>query len=222
MPHESMMERAHESGKLAGETPQSRFYRIAAALLRYPGDPDFSTELPALRAEAAREGWDGICRCIDGWLDVDALFLVQRYVESFDFRPDCALYLTAFEHGDHRDRGRALWLLHMALRSSGWELDGRELPDFLPVLLEWMAVDPNAAAKMQVPQRVARMVQGILSALPQDHLYRPVFEALAAHLPPVADAERPDGASASVDETVPYPLFVVDDDAERSSRGGWR
>jgi nitrate reductase delta subunit len=63
-----------------------------------------------------------------------------RYVETFDFDRRASLYLTYYAHGDTRDRGAALVGLRTAYRAAGYELCGGELPDYLPVVLEFAAL----------------------------------------------------------------------------------
>lgn len=65
--------------------------------------------------------------------------LQQEYVETFDVTRRCCLYLTYFAHGDTRKRGLALVQFKQAYRRAGVELDDRELPDHLCVVLEFGA-----------------------------------------------------------------------------------
>ena len=57
--------------------------------------------------------------------------------------------LLVFEHihGESRDRGQAMVDLIDAYRKNGFELDARELPDYLPLLLEYLSHRPQAEAK---------------------------------------------------------------------------
>lgn len=188
-----------------------RLYLLTAALLQYPGDPDFWADLPSLRDQALRDGWPELARCVDRWLAGDALALARVYVESFDLHPGCALYLTAHECGESRDRGHALWLLHHQLQSRGWEPELRELPDFVPALLEYIAMDWEGACQIQLPHRLGRVLAAIAETLGTGHPYAPPFQLTAAHLPAAA-ANPTSPTPAQVDHTVPYPLLVTDPD----------
>jgi nitrate reductase delta subunit len=67
----------------------------------------------------------------------------RRYVADFDLSGPSSLYLTYHRYGDDRQRGRALIALRRLLREAGWELEHWELPDYLPLLVELAAVDPE-------------------------------------------------------------------------------
>ena len=65
--------------------------------------------------------------------------LQADYVETFDTRRRCNLFLTYFAHGDTRKRGMALLRFKQTYLASGFELDDAELPDHLCVVLEYAA-----------------------------------------------------------------------------------
>jgi nitrate reductase delta subunit len=65
--------------------------------------------------------------------------LQQEYVDTFDLRRRCCLYLTYFSYGDTRKRGMALLRFSSAYRASGAEFVANELPDHLAVVCEFAA-----------------------------------------------------------------------------------
>src|SRR5690625_7459393 len=65
--------------------------------------------------------------------------LAAHYVATFDQKRKCSMYLSYFLTGDTRKRGTALVRFLEAYRAAGWELDRAELPDFLPLVLEFSA-----------------------------------------------------------------------------------
>lgn len=67
------------------------------------------------------------------------LAAARHYVEVFDTVADRCLYLTWYTDGDTRRRGGALAGLKAGYRGHGLRLVGGELPDHLPVLLEFAA-----------------------------------------------------------------------------------
>jgi nitrate reductase delta subunit len=69
----------------------------------------------------------------------------RRYVEMFDLTDKRALYLSYWTDGNTRRRGEVLSRFKAAYRASGWLVDtGGELPDYLPMVLEFAAVaDPQ-------------------------------------------------------------------------------
>lgn len=75
------------------------------------------------------------------------LFDIQaEYVETFDQGRKVSLYVFEHVYGESRDRGPAMIELKKAYRDYGLDTNTRELPDFLPVFLEFCAqVPPDAA-----------------------------------------------------------------------------
>ena len=68
-----------------------------------------------------------------------------HYVDAFDFSKQCSLHLTYHVHGDRRQRGLAMLKLKQAYRAAGFEPPGDELPDYLPLMLEFAALAPDDA-----------------------------------------------------------------------------
>src|SRR5699024_7441547 len=72
-----------------------------------------------------------------------------EYVDTFDTRRRGCLHLTYFSHGDTRRRGMALLRIKQDFRTAGLEIGSEELPDHLPVVLEFGAAhDPERGAKI--------------------------------------------------------------------------
>ena len=63
--------------------------------------------------------------------------LQETYVETFDMVPEHDLHLTHHIFGDDRERGPALIDLSEHLKNEGLEVKEGEIPDFLPLLLEY-------------------------------------------------------------------------------------
>ena len=61
---------------------------------------------------------------------------------TFDLQKRSSLYLTFYTEGDTRKRGMALLRLKRLYAAAGFRLDGRELPDYLPVMLEFAQLAP--------------------------------------------------------------------------------
>ena len=113
--------------------------KLLSLLLQYPSD-----ELVAARAELASAGSGGpVARFLDWWVHEPARELQRAYVETFDFARRNSLYLTYHVHGDRRQRGVALLRLKQRYAAAGLELLDGELPDYLPVMLEFAALAPT-------------------------------------------------------------------------------
>jgi nitrate reductase delta subunit len=114
--------------------------KLLSLLLQYPTD-----ELLAARAELAAAGANGgpVGRFLDWWAGAPASDLERAYVETFDFTRRSSLYLTYHVHGDRRQRGVALLRLKQRYAAAGFDLLDGELPDYLPVMLEFAALAPE-------------------------------------------------------------------------------
>lgn len=120
-------------------------FKLLSALFEYP-DQAMLHALPELMTligedhgiePAEREALAGFM----GWLaDSDLTEAQQRYVKTFDMTPEHALHLTHHLFGDDRNRGPALIDLGEYYKSYGLELDANELPDYLPLVLEFASM----------------------------------------------------------------------------------
>jgi nitrate reductase molybdenum cofactor assembly chaperone NarJ/NarW len=109
--------------------------------------------------------------------------LQRRYVESFDFSKQCSLHLTYHVHGDRRQRGMALLRLKQAYREGGLEPPGTELPDYLPLMLEFAALAPDGQATALLEEhRVA--IELVRAGLAREASpFAPLLDAVVDALP---------------------------------------
>lgn len=130
--------------------------KLVSLLLQYPDD-----ELIAARAElcdAAGELGPGrqadAIRAFAAWYrDVPAAELRSRYVDTFDFTRRSCLHLTYHVFGDRRQRGMALLALKQRYAAAGLEVGDAELPDYLPLILEFAVLAPDAGLEILHHQR---------------------------------------------------------------------
>lgn len=207
--------RLHE-GASQVDSSQDEFHRIvliaAARLLAYPDPParaalpDITAALSQLPASDATAMLADVARRL---LAMDVVELEALYVATFDFNEATALYLTAHELQDSRRRGQALVELRSLLRASGFEEVTDELPDYVPLLLEFVACAPPTVPSQAVEQRLAAVCAQIRTAMDQDNPYREVFVALLDVLPqsapPNPEPSFPNREQADTGE-MPYPL----------------
>jgi nitrate reductase delta subunit len=120
----------------------------------------------------------------------DEVELAQAYVETFDLRRRTSLYLTYYLHGDTRKRGMALLRLKRLYAGAGLELATGELPDYLPLVLEFAALAPAEVGEMLL--REHRPSLELLRAGLHDleSPYAEVLDALCAVLPRLTPRER--------------------------------
>ncbi|HLI32618.1 MAG TPA: nitrate reductase molybdenum cofactor assembly chaperone [Solirubrobacteraceae bacterium] len=176
--------RARHSDR-ASETQRRMAYKLSSLALQYPDD-----ELLALRQElldsAAALGRSPAALRLGSftgwWSQEPRLALRQHYVETFDMSKRCSLYLTYYTAGERRDRGLALVRLRKLYRAAGLPMASGELPDYLPVMLEFAAAAP--AHYGEVPLREHRAALELLRAALGERStpYAHVLDALCATL----------------------------------------
>ena len=158
--------------------------RVLAALLGYPGDA-LRAALPelaaALRQEAAlpRTRLEELQALIQQLGAIDPYEAEARYVETFDRGRATSLHLFEHVHGDSRERGPALVDLGQTYEGAGLVLQGKELPDHLPVVLEFASTQPEATAREFLGE-MAHILTAVFSALRERE--SPYASAIAAVL----------------------------------------
>lgn len=127
--------------------PSPALFSVLGALLHYP-DEDLVSALPELRAlcdgdpALPADAHERMARFLD-YLEAHALLTLQEnYVALFDRSRPLSLYLFEHVHGESRDRGQAMIDLRNLYESKGLFLSPGELPDYLPVFLEFLSRQP--------------------------------------------------------------------------------
>ncbi len=187
----------------------TRSYRALAALITYPTEAlqAATSEIAAVLAEedlvpAARRA------AIDDLLAElaarDIYDLQERYFALFDRSRTLSLHLFEHVHGESRDRGQAMADLIALYRGHGFEPTASELPDFLPMFLEFLSLLPANEAQVLLAEPA-----GILQLLAErlvtrKSTYSAVFQALAT----LANAPAIDGPDTGVED--PDDLVALD------------
>lgn len=159
-------------------------YRVLARLLSYP-DETLAASVPEMRqalwsegtlSEAARRGLEPLLAELAGrdLLDVQAV-----YVALFDRVRTLSLHLFEHVHGESRDRGEAMVDLVKLYQRHGLDVTARELPDYLPLFLEFLSILPPAEARALLGEasHIIAAVGGRLAK--RQSPYAAVFAALA-------------------------------------------
>lgn len=166
-------------------------HMAASVLLDYPDDA-WRAQLPTLRAQLAVP--DELRAILEEFLDeaeaTDAAAWQCRYVETFDLKRKCSLYLSYYAAGDTRRRGTALVTFLEAYRAAGWEFDAQELPDFLPAVLEFSALSdsPVASALLAAHREGIEVLRAALESMHSPWAL-PV-KAVTLSLPPIDEDTR--------------------------------
>ncbi len=145
--------------------------RVLARLLAYPNDTlraDLADMLSALDADCALTATRKIelLDLIEYLAQGKTLDLEAEFVDLFDRGRATSLHLFEHVHGDSRDRGPAMIDLTQTYEKAGLFLAPDELPDYLPVVLEFASTQPPKEACAFLGEMV-HILNAIFSALQQ-------------------------------------------------------
>lgn len=179
---------------MRGTEPRNRvLYAAAAVLLDYP-DVRVRGLLPTLRA-ALSEQAGPLPRLLEATAaqiaDDDEPVACRRYVDTFDLSRRHALHLSYWTDGDTRRRGETLGRFKQRYRDSGWLVDlGGELPDFLPLVLEFTARVDYAVGRSLLAEYRASLELLRIELTADAPVYAPVLEAVCGTLPGPSPTSR--------------------------------
>jgi nitrate reductase molybdenum cofactor assembly chaperone NarJ/NarW len=127
-------------------------YKALSALLSYPSADlkDAADDIrDVLYKEALAPTWAlrQLDRLIGDLKVLDLLELQERYVFLFDRTRSLSLHLFEHVHGESRDRGQAMVDLKALYAEGGLDASSVELPDFLPLFLEYLSTRPAEEAR---------------------------------------------------------------------------
>ena len=175
--------------------------RIASLLLCYPDDrvhdllDDVAAALDTLPDAAQREALGRVV----GWLRARPRDETERHhVDAFDLTRRCSPYLTYYRYGDTRQRGMALLGLKQTYRRAGFEPAGPELPDYLPVLLEFAALTGEPGIRLLDTHRAGLELLR-LALRDKDSPYAGVLDAVDAALPRLSARQAADARRLAAD-----------------------
>jgi len=122
-----------------------QLYKILSILLCYP-EQDLLDNLAIIRSYLEADSLAELNELLTYLATKDLISLQEHYVQSFDRTPSQSLHLFEHIHGEDRIRGQAMVDLMNEYQTAGFELVCEELPDYLPLFLEFLAVcDPSKA-----------------------------------------------------------------------------
>lgn len=129
----------------------TRTFKVLSALLSYP-TAQLQDAIPELTAAIDGEALlpaavrRQLARLTGELANGDLYDLQERYVLLFDRTRSLSLHLFEHVHGESRDRGQAMIDLKSLYENGGLEIDAAELPDFLPLFLEFLSTQPRPDA----------------------------------------------------------------------------
>lgn len=190
-------------------------FKVLSALLVYPEQAvidsldemaailDRETLLPA----AARTDLRALMATLEA---ADLMDTQATYISLFDQSRSLSLHLFEHIHGESRDRGQAMVDLLAHYRSKDLDLITVELPDYLPLFLEFLSTQPLGEARDLLGETVD--IVALLRARLEKRRapYAAVFRAIEALAPYQADSrvlretvagETPDDTPEALDRT---------------------
>ena len=158
-------------------------FKILSLLLSYP-----SAELQEFLSEAEKElrnevlltseRKDEVMLFINHFRKMNLTDWQAEYVQLFDYSRKASLYL--FEHikSDSKYRGQAMVDMHEFYRKSGFQLSTNELPDYLPVFLEFLSTQnkTKAAELLAEPVHIIARIHAALEE--KKNMYGHILMAL--------------------------------------------
>jgi nitrate reductase delta subunit len=192
--------------KRAGDAGGQATYKLASVLLQYPTAALFEGlgELDAFAATTSpREARDAFARFL-AWLRATAPGdVAQHYVQTFDLphspggrggsssprrqQSRCALYLTYYRYGDTRKRGLAMVAFKAAYRDAGFIPSEDELPDYLPMVLDFAALTGRGRRLLRSRRADLELLRRALAGAGSP--YEDVVAAVCAQLPRLSRRE---------------------------------
>jgi nitrate reductase delta subunit len=173
--------------------------RALAALLSYPTE-DLARAVPEIRDAIDRERLlpaverAALHRLIDEFADGDLFDLQERFGLLFDRTRSLSLHLFEHVHGESRDRGQAMVDLLKLYQEGGYNPVANELPDFLPLFLEFASTrEPRAA--IDLVSQPANVIAALRERLAKR---RSPYEAVMAALLAISRAKLDAAALAAL------------------------
>ncbi|MFN3954319.1 MAG: nitrate reductase molybdenum cofactor assembly chaperone [Pararhodobacter sp.] len=160
-------------------------FKALSLLLGYP-QAELQPAIAGIRAVMAAEAilpapqLAALEPLLDDLARGDLYDLQERYVLLFDRSRTLSLNLFEHIHGESRDRGGAMVDLLETYRAGGFDLTGPELPDHLPVLLEYLSTRPLDEARALLADAGHILVALAERLRRRETAYAPVLAALVA------------------------------------------
>ena len=191
-----------------------RTFKVLSALLSYPtgglieAAPEFMAVLDSEGLVPAANR--GAVEMLIGEIAAgDVYDLQERYGLLFDRSKTLALHMFEHVHGESRDRGQAMVDLKAMYENAGLMIAANELPDYVPLFLEFLATQPFAEARELLGQ-TAHIFAALAERLGRRQSgYKAIFDVLVKI---AAEAPRRDIVDEllKAPDTDPMDLVALD------------
>ena len=123
--------------------------KVLSILLQYPEDV-FIGSLEELQEAVVeiplKEHREKCVNFLDYLVNNPLIRLQEEYTATFDLNPATSLNLTYHKWGDARERGSALSDLNHLYYKAGYDSSDDDLPDYLPLILEFLSITTSAGS----------------------------------------------------------------------------
>jgi nitrate reductase delta subunit len=160
-------------------------FKILGLLMSYP-DPEWISHLEECRLLLVEEDFlpkkhlRAILAFIDSLKSAELYSAQEQYVSIFDRGRSHSLHLFEHIHGESRDRGQAMVNLAAAYEEKGFIIDQAELPDYIPLFLEFLSLCPTDEALGLLAEPIDIMATIAARLQKRDSSYAVLFDALVA------------------------------------------
>jgi nitrate reductase delta subunit len=104
--------------------------------------------------------------------------LQENYVQTFDFQEKVSLHMADYSEQSSLDRSQMLLSLQQTYREAGYTIGNKERPDFIPAILEFIAVAPQEKSQCMVENVKEALTEVHVRLVHMDHIYRQVTAAV--------------------------------------------
>ena len=133
---------------------------------------------------------EGVCAFIARLRTSDVMDLQEYWIGLFDRSKRLALHLYEHSYGESRDRGQAMVNLALTYRMNGFELNAAEMPDYLPLFLEFLSVVPEVHARRYLTDAI-EIIEALRIRLEErDSTYAALLGALVTLASRAADTDQ--------------------------------
>ena len=160
-------------------------FKVLGLLMSYP-KPEWVMHLDDCKLLLRQEDFlpkkqmKAVLAFIDELKGADIYAVQEKYVSTFDRGRSHSLHLFEHIHGESRDRGQAMVNLSDAYEEKGFYIDQAELPDYIPLFLEFLSLCPadEAVALLGEPIDIIATIAARLRE--RESSYASLFEAVVA------------------------------------------
>ncbi len=156
-------------------------FQLCSYLLNYPDQefvdsmPEVLEEIDSLPSSEMKSELQNYCEKAK---KLSLTKLVSSYINTFDFGKKTNLYITYMSNGEQRERGMELLFLKNYYKLHGFNVTDKELPDYLPVMLEFAGQVDEASMKPVFERYLSNIEEVSKNLSNDDNLYGHIMKVI--------------------------------------------